>query len=229
MKRIIHLVLFVSVFSNSYSQFHERLFGQVGGTIGLDVMYTDGKMRVTKEAFESLNVNYATVIFAGRLNILEFSNDLSLSFAAQPTLSVGRSYNNQGGGGNLNMRIPMVFELNFNSAATVSTRKKTGYSIGGGIQYVQYPLFGNNSVPVGQGSTQFLGMNANWVEGVLVTGVKFVGKHFYARELNLRIAYAQISELGNDHFEGNKDDNRNNIHDFRNVGVMLSFLQYINY
>ena len=232
MKRLLHLVLFMSIFSSAFSQFNERLFGQVGGTLGADVMISEGKMGVKRVPFSSTNVNYATIMFAGRMNFMEFSNDLSMSLGVQPTLSVGRAYNEQGGGGNISFRLPMVVELNFNSAATVSTRKKRGYSIGGGVQYVKYPLSAK-SVPVARPETntgsEYLGVKATWIEPVLVTGVKFVGKHYFAREINLRISYANISEVGNDHIEGNKEDDRNNMHDFTSIGFTLSFLQYINY
>ena len=228
MKRLLHLVLFMSIFSSAFSQFNERLFGQVGGTLGADVMISEGKMGVKRVPFSSTNVNYATIMFAGRMNFMEFSNDLSMSLGVQPTLSVGRAYNEQGGGGNISFRLPMVVELNFNSAATVSTRKKRGYSIGGGVQYVKYPLSAK-SVPVARPETntgsEYLGVKATWIEPVLVTGVKFVGKHYFAREINLRISYANISEVGNDHIEGNKEDDRNNMHDFTSIGFTLSFLQ----
>lgn len=232
MKRLLHLVLFMSIFSSTFSQFNERLFGQVGGTLGADVMLSEGNMGVKRVPFSSTNVNYATIMFAGRMNFMEFSNDLSMSLGVQPTLSVGRAYNEQGGGGNISFRLPMVMELNFNSAATVSTRKKTGFSIGGGVQYVKYPLSAK-SVPVARPEantgSEYLGIKATWIEPVLVTGVKFVGKHYFAREINLRVSYANISEVGNDHIEGNKEDDRNNIHDFTNIGFTISFLQFINY
>ncbi|HPY82312.1 MAG: hypothetical protein M0R02_01205 [Bacteroidales bacterium] len=232
MKRLLHLILFMSIFTTAFSQFNERLFGQVGGTLGADIMMSEGKMGIKKIPFKSTNVNYATIMFAGRMNFLEFSNDLSMSLGLQPTLSVGRAYNQQGGGGNISFRIPLVVEVNFNSASTVSTRKKTGFSIGGGVQYIKYPLSAK-SVPVAkpelQTGSEYLGIKASWLEPVLVTGVKFVGKYYFAREINLRISYANISEVGNDHFEGNKNDTRNNMHDFTSFGVTLSFLQYINY
>ena len=88
MKRLLHLVLFMSIFSSTFSQFNERLFGQVGGTLGADVMLSEGNMGVKRVPFSSTNVNYATIMFAGRMNILEFSNDLSMSTSASSNNSI---------------------------------------------------------------------------------------------------------------------------------------------
>jgi|SRR5690554_286373 len=227
MKRFFYLILFMSMFSTAFSQFSERLFGQIGGTLGADVMFSEGNIR--QESFETTNVNYATVFFAGRMNFLEFSNDVALSLAAQPTLSVGRAYNTQGGGGNISFRMPLVAELNFNSAATVSTRKRVGFSIGGGIQYIKYPI-SSKPVPVApSNNAQYLGMNAQWWEPVVVTGVKFVGKFFYAKEINLRVAYANKSSLENTNKNNSLEMANENITEFTSFAFTLSFLQYINY
>ncbi|MFO7868229.1 MAG: hypothetical protein R6U95_02900 [Bacteroidales bacterium] len=227
MKRLFYLVFFMICYSSAFSQFIERLYGQVGGTLGADIMLSEGSIR--QESFETTNINYATVFFSGRMNILEFSNDLALSLAGQPTLSVGRAYNEQGGGGNISFRMPFVAELNFNCAATVATRKRVGFSLGGGIQYMKYPL-SSKPVPVAPSdNAQYLGINAQWWEPVIVTGVKFVGKQFYAREINLRVSMVNKGELDNTNENNAADLEKETIADFKSYAFTLSFLQYINY
>lgn len=223
MKRLIFSALLFFIVANTYSQLDERVFGQIGGTLGADAMMTSGVIQ--KQSFSSTNINYVTVMFTGRLNILEFSNNMSMSLGVQPTLSVGRAYNSVGGGGNLSVRIPGVFELNFGAASTVSTRKDVGFSIGGGIQFVKYPLSSKAIAVAPNKNNDYLGIYAKWTEPVLVTGIKFFGKHYYCREINMRVSYASIGEVENN----SKITENQFITGFQNVGVMLSFLQYINY
>jgi len=224
MKRLLHVVLFLAITSSVFSQRKtERFFMQIGGTLGADVMFSDGDIR--KESFTTTNINYASVIFTSRLNFLQLSNNASISLGVQPTLSIGRAYNSVGGGGNLSFRLPGVIELNLGAAATGSTRKDVGFSIGGGVQYMKYPISAN-SVPVAPSkNSDYLGMYATWLEPVLVTGVKFFGKSYYCREVNLRFSYASKDEVNNatDLTQGEV------INNFHSMGIMVSFLQYLNY
>lgn len=224
MKRLLSLLLFVSILTQGFSQLDERVFGQIGGTVGFDFTHTSGKILDTE--FSNNQINYASVIFAGRLNFLELSNNSSMSLAVHPTLGIGRAYNEIGGGSSFSLRVPLFVEINFGAASTVSTRKNEGFAIGIGAQYVRYPMFGNGTIPVAKDKNKkIVAMSTIWTEPVLHMGYKFFGKHYYCREVNLRASYAMPFGVVNNDTKLIKS----NVENFNSVGVMLSFLQYINY
>lgn len=227
MKRILPIILLVCLFSKAFSQFDERVFFQLGGTVGFDYTNMTGKIGEGLTYYDVSNnqINYATVIFTTRLNFLEFSNNSSMSLGVQPALSLGRAYNSVGGGGNASFRFPAFLELNFGAASTVSTRKDFGFGIGLGAQYMKYPLM--NTVPIANGSHEgeVLGINTKWIAPTLQMGLKFFGKSYYCREINLRATYGSYDEINND-----SEYSKNQvIKDFKTMGVMISFLQYLNY
>jgi hypothetical protein len=228
MKRLIQVVLLISVFSNAFSQIDERVFFQIGGTVGADYSASKGAIGVkninVNQSYTNTQINYASVIFGSRINFMEFSNNSSMSLALKPTLSMGRAYNDIGGGSNLSLRVPVFMELNFGAASTVSTRKDVGFAIGFGMQYVRYPLL--KGVPVAKDlGTKAVTVNAHWFEPVVDMGIKFFGKHYYCREVNLRASYASIKEVDNSTAQAPDQV----IKGFTNMGFMLSFSQYINY
>lgn len=224
MKRFATFLLFVSILTQGFSQLDERVFGQIGGTVGFD--YTRSSGTILGAEFTNNQINYASIIFAGRMNFLELSNNSSLSLAVHPTLGIGRAYNEIGGGSSFSLRVPLFVELNLGAASTVSTRKNEGFAIGLGAQYVRYPMFGNGTVPVAKDkNNKVVAMSAIWTEPVLQMGYKFFGKNYYCREINLRASYAMpFGTVNND-----TKLIKSNIDNFNSFGVMLSFLQYINY
>ncbi len=224
MKRLLSLLLFVSVLTQGFSQFNERLFGQIGGTVGFDFTRSSGK--ILNVDFSNTQINYASVFFAGRMNFLELSNNSSMSLALHPTFSIGRAYNEVGGGANFSLRVPFFMELNLGAASTVSTRKNEGFAIGMGVQYVRYPFFSNGIVPVAiDRNRKPVAMSAIWYEPVMQMGYKFFGKNYYCKEINLRASYAMPMGIVNN----DTDLITSKIEKFNSVGVMISFLQYINY
>lgn len=243
MKRIAELVLCLSLFASSAfagGGFGERIFFQVGGTIGADVMNYGGTFLKDNPAsnldpleFSSLNVNYATIVLAGRLNFLEMSNNSSLALAFRPCASFGRAYNDAGGGNSTTLRLPVTIDYNSGASSTVSTRAKTGFSFGVGAEFLMYPL-GNAVDVVEQGvngsgnvSSQALNFKANWIQPVVVVGIKFFGKHYYCRELNFKASYTSLSSISNKTNDGSGLYEK--VSDFTSVGLMVSFLQYLNY
>ena len=224
MKRLATLLLFVGIFFQGFSQLDERVFGQIGGTVGFDFTHSSGTVLGTE--YSNNQINYASVIFAGRMNFLELTNNSSMSLAVHPTFGIGRAYNEIGGGSTFSLRVPLFIELNIGAASTVSTRKNEGFAIGIGAQYVRYPMFGNGTVPVAKDkNNKVVAMSAIWTEPVLHMGYKFFGKNYYCREINLRASYAMpFGTVNND-----TKLIKSNIDSFNSMGVMLSFLQYINY
>jgi hypothetical protein len=227
MKRILPIILLVCLFSKAFSQFDERVFFQLGGTVGFDYTQMKGKIGEGLSFYDITNnqINYATVIFTTRLNFLEFSNNSSMSLDVQPALSLGRAYNSVGGNGNASFRLPAFLELNFGAASTVSTRKDYGFGIGIGAQYMKYPLMGNVPVYNGTHAGEIYSINSSWICPTLQMGLKFFGKSYYCREINLRATYGASNKLDN-----NSETSSNQvIKDFQTMGVMISFLQYLNY
>ena len=248
MKRLVQLLVCLVLVSTSAfagkGGFGERLFFQVGGTIGADVMNMTGtigkdpenatsKSQKIATEYSSLNVNYATLILAGRINFLEMTTNSALSLNVRPSFSFGRAYNTTGGGNTTMLRLPFTLEFNSGAASTASTRAKTGFSFGGGAEYIMYPL--GNAVSIAEDPNGNGGMaggynrdlKASWLQPVVYAGVKFFGKHYYCREINFKASFSSIATVNN---KSNVDaDKFGTIYDFKTVGLMISFLQYINY
>lgn len=243
MKRFIQLLICFSVIATTAlagggKGLASKFFFQLGGTIGADVLKVDGvflKNAIDNSepiSFTTTNVNYATLMGVGRVNFLEISNNSSLSLALRPSFSFGRSYG-EGGGTSTMFRFPITLDINSGAAATVSTRAKTGFSLGLGAEFVKYPL--GNAVDVvaepntNEGGTtgRYLNMKASWWQPVAVVGVKFFGKHYLCRELNFKFAYCSTGEIDN---QTNTDKSRyGTISDWQTFGATISFLQYLNY
>ena len=246
MKRLVQLVVCLVLISTTAfagkGGFGERLFFQVGGTIGADVLNMTGiiakddanrpSATSLQTEYSSLNVNYATLILAGRINFLEMTTNSALSLNFRPSASFGRAYNSAGGGNTTMLRLPFTIECNSGAASTASTRAKTGFAFGGGAEYVMYPLGNAVSIaedPNGNGGASAYNrdLKCNWLQPVVYAGVKFFGKHYYCREINFKASFSSISTVDN---KTNVDaDKFGLVSDFKTVGLMISFLQYINY
>ena len=244
MKRFIQLLIcFLAIATTTFAGggkgLASKFFFQLGGTIGADVLKVDGvflKKAIDNSepiSFTTTNVNYATLMGVGRVNFLEISNNSSLSLALRPSVSFGRAYGDGGGGTSTMFRFPITLDINSGAAATVSTRAKTGFSLGLGAEFVKYPL--GNAVDVvaepntNEGGTtgRYLNMKASWWQPVAVVGVKFFGKHYLCRELNFKFAYCSTGEIDN---QTNTDKSRyGTISDWQTFGATISFLQYLNY
>lgn len=224
MKKLFSFLVLAHIASFSFSQIDERVFGQVGGTILADITQSSGS--ILGEKFETYNINFASFMFAGRINFLEISNNTSLSLSAVPTLSVGGAFNDIGASANFSFRLPLLIDFNYGTAATIVTRKNGGIAFSLGAQYSRYPLFPNGTAAVAKDRNgKILSMSAYWIEPVMSVGYKFFGKHYYCREINLRASYAlPMGEVNND-----TKQIKSNIDDFKSMGVMISFMQYINY
>ena len=237
---ICSLVITSTALAGGGKGFASKLYFQLGGTIGADVMRYEGIFCKNSMAsyiqpipFSATNVNYATLMGVGRVNFLEISNNSSLSLALRPSVSFGRAYGDGGGGTSTMFRFPITLDINSGAAATVSTRAKTGFSLGLGAEFVKYPL--GNAVDVvaepntNEGGTtgRYLNMKASWWQPVAVVGVKFFGKHYLCRELNFKFAYCSTGEIDN---QTNTDKSRyGTISDWQTFGATISFLQYLNY
>ena len=158
--------------------------------------------------------------------------------AFRPSFGFGHSSNETGGGNAAMLRLPLTLDFNSGAASTVSTRAKTGFSLGVGAEYVMFPL--NKDIPVydlGKNAHGSQGSGANnpgikysCIQPVVVFGVKFFGKHYYCREINFKASFVQNSSLSNNTVESDETNNfYGKIHDFQSVGLMISFLQYLNY
>lgn len=247
MKRFGRLVLLLSFISSfafaGRGGIGERLFFQVGGTVGADVMHMEGTFVNTKGAtnvkdinFVSNNVNFATVQLVGRINFLELSNNSSLSLAFRPSGGFGRAINDIGGT-TTTLRLPFTIDINSGAASTVSTRAKTGFSFGIGAEYIMYPAVGEgvsvcNDANQGAVNNNYVSMKGGWWQPVAVVGIKFFGKHYYCREINFKACYYSTSALENKSISSESVVEENfysKISDFSNVGLMISFMQYLNY
>ena len=234
MKRLFQVALFIGLFSvSSFAKggFGDRLFFQVGGTIGADVMNMTGviaKGTPLETEYSSLNVNYATLALSGRVNLLEISNNSSLGLTLRPSGSFGRAYNDAGGGSSTMLRLPFTFDFHSGAAATVATRAKTGFTIGVGAEYVMYPLGNPVAVaPDPNGLDRDRDIKANWLQPVVVAGIKFTGKHYYCREINFKASFSTASSMTNStsldaQYYGKIDG-------WQTVGFMVSFMQFLNY
>lgn len=243
MKRFIQLLIcFLAIATTTFAGggkgFASKLFFQLGGTIGADVMRYEGVFCKDNPAtniepipFAATNVNYATLLAVGRVNFLEISNNSSLSLGFRPSIGFGRSYG-EGGGTSTMFRMPITLDINSGAAATVSTRAKTGFSFGLGAEFVKFPL--GNAIDVvaekanqGENTGRYLNMKASWLQPVAVVGVKFFGKHYLCRELNFKASFASIASLEN---QTSFDEGLyGKISDWKTVGLTISFLQYLNY
>lgn len=235
MKRLIQLVVCLAIITSSAfakGGIGDKFFFQLGGTIGADVMNMSGTFCKDAAAtniepidFSSLNVNFATVSFVGRVNFLEVSNNTSLSLAFRPALSFGRAINDLGGTSSM-IRLPLTIGFNSGASATVATRSKTGFSFDLGAEFVQYPL-GNAVDVVKNEGGQVLNMKMNWIQPVAVVGVKFFGKRYLCSELNFKACFMSKSSIDN---KAAEDVNLyGTISDWQTVGLMVSFLKYLNY
>lgn len=247
MKRFIQLLIcFLAIATTTFAGggkgFASKLFFQLGGTIGADVMRYEGVFCKDNSAtniapipFAATNVNYATLMGVGRVNFLEVSNNLSFSIATRPNISFGRAYGD-GGGTTSMIRLPFTFDINSGAAATVSTRAKTGFSFGVGAEFIKYPL--GNAVDVaaekgnfGDNTGRYVNMKASWWQPVAVVGVKFFGKHYLCRELNFKASFCSMGELQNQTTidVAQSQSLYGTVYDWKSVGLTISFLQYINY
>ena len=220
------------------------MFFQLGGTIGADVMHYEGifcknslASNIDPIPFSATNVNYATLMGLAGINFLEVSTNFSLSLAARPNISFGRAYGD-GGGTTSMIRLPFTLDINSGAAATVATRAKTGFSFGVGAEFVKCPL--GNAVDVaaekevngGNDKTgRYINMKVAWWQPVAVVGVKFFGKHYLCRELNLKASFGSKGELDNKTTINaiNGQSLYGTIYDWKSVGLTISFLQYLNY
>lgn len=242
MKRLLQLVVCLSLISSAAfagrGGIGEKIFFQIGGTVGADVMHMEGTFANEKGArgikeitFVSNNVNLATLQFNARINFLELSNNSALSLSFRPSGSFGRAINDIGGTSTM-IRLPLTLDLNSGAAATVSTRAKTGFTLGVGAEFVKYPLAGEgvalcrdeNSARDGD----YISLNASWIQPVVTLGIRFFGKHYYCREINFKACYKSPGDVDNKCNES-AQSLYSTIKDFQNVGLMISFMQYLNY
>ncbi len=235
MKRLIQLVICLSILSTSAfakGGIGEKFFFQLGGTVGADVMNMSGTFckdaiasNIDPIEFSSLNVNFATLSFVGRVNFLEISNNSSLSLAFRPAVSFGRAMNDLGGNSSM-VRLPLTIGFNSGASATVATRSKTGFSFDLGAEFVQYPLGNAVDVCKNEGG-QVLDIKMSWIQPVAVVGVKFFGKKYLCKELNFKACFMSMGSINN---KSALDSNLyGKISDWQSVGLMISFLQYLNY
>ncbi|MCQ2607669.1 MAG: hypothetical protein MJ197_03150 [Bacteroidales bacterium] len=235
MKRLIQLVICLSILTTSAfakGGIGEKFFFQLGGTVGADVMNMSGVFCKDAEAkgiepieFSSLNVNFATISFVGRANFLEISNNSSLSLAFRPAISIGRAMNDLGSNSSM-IRLPLTIGFNSGASATVATRAKTGFSFDLGAEFIQYPLGNAVDVCRNEGG-QVLNVKMNWIQPVAVVGVKFFGKKYLCKELNFKACFMSMGSIDN---KTAIDSNLyGTIYDWQSVGLMVSFLQYLNY
>ncbi len=231
MKRFLHLVLFASLFSNAFGQFNERVFFQAGGTVAADFRSFSGIPSDSRTKFNAINYNYATVILTGRVNIIEFSNNFSMSLGLQPAFSVGSFKETNADGPYCSVRIPGLLEFNFNAGATVSTRKDNGLSIGVGYQYTRLPMSEKTPLYIleNPNDKDINSVNLDFFEPVVVVGYKFFGKKYYCKEINFRASYGAKDELINETSLTINDKIDRYITDFRTFSFTLSFLHYLNY
>ena len=247
MKRIFQLVVCLSLVSSVALAGHggigERFFFQIGGTVGADVMQMTGIFKNERNAgnlkdlpIENLNVNLATVAFVGRVNFLEMSNNSSLSLAFRPAASIGRSINDFGGPSTM-LRLPLTIDFNSGAAATVSTRAKTGFVFGIGAEFISYPALGDGVTvqKTDAGITQqgqnenFINMKATWIQPVATFGIRFFGKNYSCREINFKACYKGEGNVDNKSVIDNAANPYATIGDFKNMGLMLSYIQFLNY
>lgn len=242
---ICSLVITSTALAGGGKGFASKLYFQLGGTIGADVMRYEGifcknsmASNIQPIPFSATNVNYATLMGVGRVNFLEISNNASLSLAMRPNISFGRAYGD-GGGTTTMIRLPFTLDFNSGAAATVSTRAKTGFSFGVGAEFIKYPL--GNAVDVAAekeangvntSTGRYINMKAAWWQPVAVVGVKFFGKHYLCRELNFKASFCSMGELDNQttiNTNNNGQSLYGTIYDWKTVGLTISFLQYLNY
>lgn len=247
MKRFVQLLVCLSLVSSvafaGRGGIGERIFFQIGGTVGADVMKMDGMFKNTKGAanmkdlpIENLNVNLATLQFVGRLNFLELSNNSSMSLSFRPAASIGRSINDFGGPSTM-LRLPLTFDFNSGAAATVSTRAKTGFVFGFGFEYISYPAVGDGvtvqKTDAGNGQAgqneNYLNMKGSWIQPVATFGIRFFGKNYSCKEVNFKACFKGASDLDNKSVVDNASNPYAVVGDFKNVGLMLSYIQFLNY
>ncbi len=240
MKRLAQLVVSLVLLSNVTFAGHggigEKLFFQLGGTIAADVTNMTGHFLMpdnkTKFEFSNLHINYATIMAVGRINFLEMTNNSSLDLAVRPCFGFGKYTNDDANGNAAMLRIPITLDFNSGAAATVSTRAKTGFSFGAGIELTKYPLVNAMTMAdegKGTGIKKTIDFKTPmFIQPVAVFGIKFFGKHYYCRELNFKASFLPSKDM-----ENKEVDNENNYthkaKDFQSVGLMISFLQYLNY
>lgn len=215
------------------SPFFNRWFLQFGGTVGLDFSQFSGIVgHPYNKTVVHKQENFATLAFGARFNVFEFSNTFSIAVAGQPLMSFGRAYNKSTGGGmNFMFRVPCTVDFNIGNAATSQSRSVRGVVIGAGMQWVDYPLFGDD-IPVFREQKQLttlrtISMNTNWWEPVVHLGIRTTRKHSYSNEVNIRAAYLKRGSLNLD--GANNTTGLQTLSDFERFSIMLSYLVFLNY
>lgn len=249
MKRFLQLVICLSLLSNvvfaGRGGIGERIFFQVGGTIGADVINMTGQFLNKRDAegvkeydISSLNVNYATLQLVGRINFLELSNNSSLSLSFRPAASIGRAMNDYGGSATM-LRLPLTLDFNSGAAATVSTRSKTGFVFGVGAEFITYPAVGEGITVVKQevgggmqGTSEYLiNMKGSWIQPVATFGIRFFGKNYSCKEINFKACFKPAGDLDNKSIESSMREQNPYalISNFQAIGLMVSYVQFLNY
>lgn len=157
------MLLSLSYFQTAYSQgFKDKFFTATGFTVGLDVAQlpsynylssayynNSNELTGTYTASAPLSVSYFTYAVKFRYNLVDFSDDASLSIHVQPALGLSFSYNDDiSGVSNIgSFSLPIMVGFNTGNISTYKTSKNKGFGIALGVEYFNGGLIkaGENS------------------------------------------------------------------------------------
>ncbi len=129
--------------------FKDKFFTATGFTVGLDVAqlpaynyltnaeYINNELTGTYTAIKPISVSYFTYAVKFRYNLVDFSDDASLSLHVQPALGLSFSYSDDiSGVSNIgSFSLPIMVGFNTGNISTYKTSKNKGFGIALGVEY----------------------------------------------------------------------------------------------
>lgn len=140
--------------------------------------------------------------FAPRYNLLEMSDELSLS-ASLPValgLTIWTDQNTSDAGFG-SIHIPLFLEINYGNGATYSSSSNIGLVAGVGVQWDIFPLIATNDNSDYSSSNQrydYPSVKKSWIHPTVELGVRFWGRNNKLREINLRYGFGSKTEWTNE-------------------------------
>ncbi len=193
---------------------NKKYFNSLVGSILTDVMlspytiepnyvsgYSNGNYYPTSSlqgyyAWRYVEVNVVTFGYKGWYNIVEFSNNASLSLGAAPALGIGFGISagkNDAPTGLMSLCLPVLLEFHINNGATYNTGKETGFTVGGGIEAIKAPLATvSDEVPTYYDQNQQVqtaSITTAWIEPCLDAGFTFWTKNNWAVQVFVKYGF----------------------------------------
>ena len=131
-KKLLIIILFL--YSNFlFAQISQIFFASYGMSILTDAHISGSSIHINgvdSTSYQHMQFNYFSVHFAGRMNLLHISENISLSLHVKPKVGFGVSYEVFDGGSwyNVGASVPLFFECNYGLASRSKSLKNNGYN-----------------------------------------------------------------------------------------------------